>query len=152
MLVNELSLTISHEDTDLANEIHQRIKTHNRTAQRDLYFDSDGHEVQYQPFVLALRDLDGELLAGLSAGTAWSSMLIEDLWVADWLRGQGIGSELLRRAEAEAHVRGCGFVWLRTFSFQARGFYEKLGYRVVGTLEDYPPGHAFYTMRKDLKD
>lgn len=41
---------------------------------------------------------------------------------------------------------------LRTFGFQARGFYEKQGYRVVGALEDYPPGNAMFWMRKDLAD
>lgn len=52
-------------------------------------------------------------------------------------------------AEAEALQRGCSRAKLRTFSFQARGFYEKEGYRVVGELEDYPPGETFYWMQKD---
>ena len=50
------------------------------------------------------------------------------------LRGRGIGTDLLRRAEAEALVRGCHGAWLDTFEFQARGFYERLGYRCFGEL------------------
>jgi hypothetical protein len=38
---------------------------------------------------------------------------------------------------------------LRTFSFQARRFYEKEGYRVVGELADYLPGETLYWVRKD---
>jgi ribosomal protein S18 acetylase RimI-like enzyme len=75
---------------------------------------------------------------------------VEDLWLCNSLRGQGIGRRLVSMAEAEARSRGCSRVWLRTFGFQARGFYEKLGYGVVGVLEDYPPGNELYWMRKDL--
>jgi hypothetical protein len=37
------------------------------------------------------------------------------------------------RAEVHARERGCHSAWLDTFSFQARGFYEKLGYDEFGT-------------------
>jgi len=46
--------------------------------------------------------------------------------------------------------RGAQHSFLTTFAFQARGFYEKHGYTVAGTLEDYPPGSAYFWMRKDL--
>jgi hypothetical protein len=46
--------------------------------------------------------------------------------------------------------RGCVGVWLDTFSFQARGFYEKLGYRVFGEVADYPPGHTRHFLKKSL--
>ena len=57
---------------------------------------------------------------------------------------------MLAAAEAEARLRGCLRARLSTFDFQARGFYEKQGYCVVGTLADYPPGSAMYWMRKDF--
>ena len=65
-------------------------------------------------------------------------------------RGQGTGRRILIAAEEEAVRRGCRYAWLDTFSFQARGFYEKLGYSVFGTLEDYPAGHSRYFLRKTL--
>jgi ribosomal protein S18 acetylase RimI-like enzyme len=96
-------------------------------------------------------DVQGEIAGGLIADTYWGWLEIEDLWVAEKLRGHGIAQQLMRQAEAEARARGCTRVFLRTFSFQARGLYEKLGYHVVGELVDYPPGEVFYWMQKDLE-
>jgi len=70
--------------------------------------------------------------------------------VPESLRGRRIGSDLLSRAEAEARTRGCSNVWLDTFEFQARGFYERLGYRCFGELAEYPPGFSRYFMTKVL--
>jgi hypothetical protein len=56
----------------------------------------------------------------------------------------------MSRAESEAIVRGCHHAWLDTFEFQARGFYERLGYRCFGELNDYPTGFARYFMKKAL--
>jgi hypothetical protein len=41
--------------------------------------------------------------------------------------------------------------FLDTFSFQARPFYEKLGYHVFGMLENHPAGHQHYFMTKQLQ-
>jgi hypothetical protein len=41
-------------------------------------------------------------------------------------------------------------VQLSTFGFQARPFYEKMGYEVFATLEDCPVGHCEYFLRKQL--
>ena len=60
--------------------------------------------------------------------------------------------ELLRAAEDYAVERGCFASTLETHSYQARPFYEKCGYQVFGTLEDHPPGHAKYFMRKQLAE
>ena len=47
----------------------------------------------------------------------------------------------MQAMEAEAIRRGCRGAYLDTFSYQARPFYERLGYEVFGTLDDYPAGH-----------
>ncbi len=76
---------------------------------------------------------------------------MDALWVADVVRGQGHGGRLLAAAEAYALERGCIGVFLDTFSFQARPFYERNGYGVFATLADYPPGHERCFLRKRLK-
>jgi GNAT superfamily N-acetyltransferase len=102
------------------------------------------------PLDIVIRNEVGEIVGGLIGSTYWGWLEVNVLWVADGLRRLGYGRTLLRMAEAEARTRNCSHVMLTTYSFQARGFYEKEGYRVVGEMADYPPGAAYYWMRKDL--
>ena len=99
---------------------------------------------------MALRGPEGDLIGGLSASTVWGWLDLDYLIVPESFRGQGCGTALLDRAEGIAVERGCRWSRLSTFGFQARGFYERHEYRVVGVMEDFPPGSAFYWMRKDL--
>ena len=71
----------------------------------------------------------------------WRWLFVDLLFVPAAHRGQGLGTALLNEAEAKARERGCIGVWLLSFSFQAPQFYQRLGYRPFGTIEDYPPGH-----------
>jgi GNAT superfamily N-acetyltransferase len=89
------------------------------------------------------------IVAGLAGETYGGWLFVRYLWVRDDLRGQGIGRELIAQAERRATERGCHSAWLDTFSFQARGFYEKLGYEEFGAL-DYPPDHTRHFLRKRL--
>ena len=56
----------------------------------------------------------------------------------------------MQGAEELALSRGCTDAILDTFEYQARPFYEKLGYPVYATLEGYPPGYRQYYLRKRL--
>jgi ribosomal protein S18 acetylase RimI-like enzyme len=99
-------------------------------------------------FAILLHDANGALAGGLNGVIGWEWLFVDNLWVHDELRGQGYGCDLLARAERRAAERGCHSVWLDTF--QALGFYQKRGYSVFGTLEDYPPGQRRYFLRKRL--
>ena len=55
----------------------------------------------------------------------------------------------VRYEAARAFERGCHSAWVETFSFQAPGFYRKLGYEPFGEL-DYPPGHKRIFLHKRL--
>jgi ribosomal protein S18 acetylase RimI-like enzyme len=54
----------------------------------------------------------------------------------------------MQEAEKIARDAGCLGLWLDTYEFQARGFYEKLGFKVFGTLEDHPKGSRCYFLQK----
>ena len=56
----------------------------------------------------------------------------------------------MQQGEAIARADGCVGVWLDTYEFQARGFYEKLGFDLFGTLDDHPIGQKRFFLRKQL--
>jgi GNAT superfamily N-acetyltransferase len=93
-----------------------------------------------QWLVVSVRDDGGRPLGGLFGATFLGWLGIQVVWLPPALRGQGLGRRLVDAAEAEAVRRGCPRVILETLSFQALPFYLALGYRVVCTLPDYPPG------------
>lgn len=99
-----------------------------------------------------LRDGADDIVGGLWGHTAWGWFVVELLFVPETLRGRGIGRRLLLAGEREARVRGCANAWLDTHGFQARGFYERLGYTRFGELPNYPSGHARHFLRKALSD
>ena len=103
-----------------------------------------------EPLNLYVEDEHGELMAGLVAETFGNWLEIEYLFVKDDLRGQGIGSQLLQRAESEAKKRNCRFAFVNTYQFQAPSFYQKQGYKEVFTLKDYPYTGQRQYYQKDL--
>lgn len=89
--------------------------------------------------------------AGLVARIRGIWLEINYLMVQESLRGQGVGKKLVNKAEAFAIQQGCRFAFLHTFSFQARPFYEKLGYTVKFTQHDYPDvGYQQFYLTKKL--
>jgi len=105
---------------------------------------------EYSPVNLFLRDAGDEVGGGLLAGIWGGVLFVRILWVSEALRGRGFGRRLMETAERRAVERGCRHVFLDTFSFQAPGFYEKLGYETYAKAEDWPVGHAHHFLRKDL--
>ena len=107
---------------------------------------------QAEPLCVAIIDADGALAGGLYGAILYDWLVLELLFVPENLRARGVGSQLMREAEEQARARGCIGAWLDTFSFQARGFYEKLGYSCAGAIPDHPLGGARYFMMKRWSD
>jgi GNAT superfamily N-acetyltransferase len=99
---------------------------------------------------ILIQDSHDKVCGGLWGYSAYGWLVVEVQVVPKNLRGRGVGTELLMRAENEAIARGCHGVRLDTFEFQARGFYEGLGYECFGELADYPTGHSRFFMKKAL--
>jgi GNAT superfamily N-acetyltransferase len=106
----------------------------------------------YRLLVLLLRDPETrEIIGGLWGWTLYHWLWVDVLFVPEAVRRRGVGRDLMVRAEAEARARGCVGAHLTTFSFQARPFYEALGYHVDAELDGYPPGYRALTMSKPLR-
>jgi len=96
------------------------------------------------------RDETGKKLAGLIGDTHGNWLTVKYLWVSEELRRKSIGSQILKQAEETAKERGCKYVFLDTFSFQAPVFYKKYGYKEVFALEEYPVTGKRYYFTKTL--
>ncbi len=107
----------------------------------------DGHD---KLLCFALRSPDGTIAGGVIGETHWNWLFITLMWIKEELRGKGLGRQLILAAEDEGRKRGAVYAYLDTFSFQAPEFYQKQGYQVFGTLQDFPPGHQRYYMMKRL--
>ncbi|MBY0339226.1 MAG: GNAT family N-acetyltransferase [Acetobacteraceae bacterium] len=101
--------------------------------------------------LMVFRDGEDAPAGGLMGHryAAWLHVLM--FWLPEDLRRDGLGSELLRRAEDWARAEGCVGCYLDTLSWQARPFYEKQGYTLFGELPDSPPGHSRFFMMKRFR-
>lgn len=114
------------------------------------------HEVRFtatpgfQPLAVFVRDAGGRIVGGARGVTNWNWLHIGLLWVSEEQRGRGLGRRIMTAIEAAGRERGCTHAHLDTFSYQARPFYEKLGYEVFAALDDYPAGHQRFFLRKRL--
>ncbi|MGF1456483.1 MAG: GNAT family N-acetyltransferase [Alphaproteobacteria bacterium] len=108
--------------------------------------------LQREPLAIMLRDEDGDILAGLLAHwyAAHGACIIQDLWVHEELRGRGIGHGLMMRLENELLMRGCRLIHLDLMDFQARDFFQDLGFEIVGSVAYPTSGRARLFLAKEL--
>ena len=97
-----------------------------------------------------IRDGRAAIVAGLYGWTWGGACEIRDLWVRKDMRRRGYGRALMSAAEQEATVRGCALIALDTHSFQAPAFYQRLGFEIIGSHQNYPHGHTKHYLRKIL--
>ncbi len=100
------------------------------------------------PVGVFVRDPVGRVRGGATGYVGWGWLYVERLWVDDEFRGRHVGTELMMRLERLALDRGVHRFQVGTTSFQALGFYEKMGYEVFAELPDHPPGHTDYFLKK----
>jgi GNAT superfamily N-acetyltransferase len=116
------------------------------------YNASKAYSPRYRRLVLSARDPRGRLVGGLVGLLYWNVLFVDLLWVSERARGSGIGRMLMDAAEKRARRAGKELVYLNTYTFQAPGFYRKLGFREFGRIKDYPRGASRIFLVKRLKN
>ena len=112
---------------------------------------SQGHPRTWKKFCIFLKNKENKAQAGIIVTFTWNGMHIDSLWVDISLRGKDYGTKLMHMAEKEALKRNCTIAFTDTFSWQAPGFYEKLGYTLYGQLEGFPEDNSLSYYSKKLK-
>jgi ribosomal protein S18 acetylase RimI-like enzyme len=125
-----------------------------------------------EPWITLQRDFDGSLgiiadpsrevyVATINGEIAGFIILlmhgafvgyIQSICVAPAWRGRGIGTQLMAFAERRIFSETPNaFICVSSFNRGARRLYERLGYAVIGELEDYViPGHSEILLRKTV--
>lgn len=139
-------LTISDTPTEReANLIRERLDETCR-IQTNGEYDEPGIEIN-----LVLRDPQGTVVGGVNASTMLRVMHLEVLWVAEEYRRLGHGRDLVLEAERIGFEKGCITSQTWSLSFQAPGFYRKIGYEVLGVYDGYPDGITETVLMKRLR-
>lgn len=99
---------------------------------------------------LFARNAAGEIVAGLLGSVHMHCLVIQIMWVSDEIRRHGLGRQLVEQAEQMAVESGARQSLVETTTFQAPGFYQRLGYQVICEIADCPVGSSSLLMRKPL--
>jgi GNAT superfamily N-acetyltransferase len=107
--------------------------------------------IPFEAINFVIKNEDGKVIGGiLCLFYCWGILYIDTLWVHELSRGIGIGTQLIQHVEKIAKTKGCSLMHLDTYDFQAKDFYLKLGFEVYGILEDCPPFHKRFNLKKKL--
>lgn len=114
---------------DLKDRIYQGLKAFNLQH----FPDED-----IQSLACIAEDDEGHFLGGLTGEIFTNTLFVEFLWLDEANRNSGTGRKLMQAIENEAKQRGVTDLYLDTYSFQAPGFYAKLGFEEVGRYTGFP--------------
>ena len=103
-----------------------------------------------KPISFAARR-ESQLMGGVCGHIELHRLYVQYLWVDEAIRGQGIGSHLLRVMEGAAVERGCKISQIECLSELTRAIYVKLGYKPVAEITDYIPGLNLYILSKRIE-
>ena len=92
----------------------------------------------------------GELVAGGSGRTEFNRLFISFVWVAEVSRGQGIGTEIIKRMEVQAREVGCTSALIETLNDRVAQLYKRLGYNATATVTNYVGPFTRHIMIKTL--
>lgn len=146
----DYKVTVTLEEQEgFTDFLHQQIKEFNN--QRSPHHKAAREKGAVKHISAMVINAEEHWIGGLTAELYWNWLEINDFWLTAELRGHGLGSSLLAQAEQLGRENGAQKVLLTTFDFQGKTFYERHGYKVVGVVEDYPPGTNYYTMVKNLE-
>lgn len=135
---------ISRSNKDETNYVRHKLIEYNAVhVPEDI-------KTNFEDINLTIKDENDKIIGGLISVYCWNWLEIDILWIDQNYRGLGYGSRLLLEIEEIAKQKGCTFIKLNTFTFQAPDFYLKHGYRVFGVIDDAPRGFKHYYYMKEI--
>ncbi|MBQ9142730.1 MAG: GNAT family N-acetyltransferase [Lachnospiraceae bacterium] len=152
----QFSLITAADDKKLADIIRCNLKKHNLDIPGTAYYDENLNHLSYfyledaaKRFYYVLKDDEGNVIGGV--GLAELSFFencaeLQKLYLADSVKGAGIGYQLISLIEDKARELGYKRIYLETHTnlMAAIHIYEKCGYKEI----DKPAGIVHATMNR----
>ncbi|NNM44134.1 MAG: GNAT family N-acetyltransferase [Chlamydiae bacterium] len=111
--------------------------------------DMVGHDEKFDSVAFVVRE--GDALAGaVVVELFWGALHVKYVYVNENFRGQGLGARLMERAFSYGRENRCPFAFVETMSFQATGFYQKMGFQLELSRPGYAHGTSFNYLKKTL--
>ncbi len=89
-------------------------------------------------FAIYIKNDSEDVIGGISGKIFGNWMDVDYLVVHESLRRNGLGRDLLKKAEELAIRSNCKNIFLYTFDFQGKDFYPKFGFKEVYVKRQYP--------------
>jgi ribosomal protein S18 acetylase RimI-like enzyme len=148
MTVSRNAFEIRESDQDDAVMSDAQVMSENLRV----YIEKKFGPANKQNYVAVIRNKEtGEVVAGLKGYSHWRWLYIHQLWVAESVRSQGFGSELLKLAEVEAKKRQDLGLYVDTFEEKTRDFYSLNGFVEVGKIPNFPAGGCRFFLSKPIR-
>lgn len=149
LYLKDINYTFEHNYK--VNVLDEELKEHKEflTKYQEKYAKKNNLNITVnEELYVALEDK--EFAGGIFIQQSQDSLYVDLLAVNPKYKGKKVGTKLMEYAERYARDKFLEYVDLGTASFQARPFYEKLGYKVTHTKKDQPKGFECYKMVKFL--
>ena len=137
----DLCISIEDKNEAVDQAVHAGLRAFNRAV-------VNWPERQF--FTVALRDLGGVVRGGILASVSFDVLRLDDVFIEEHFRRSGHGRQMMATAEGEGGRRGARLAVVSTFSWQARPFYERLGYTVYAQLPYNSGAYTLYSLKKSL--
>lgn len=115
------------------------------------YKEFSDDKIEEKEEILQFIAKDGDLIVGGIYGILKDNYGdIDMLWVHKKYRNRKVATNLIEKFENKSLEKGYNNFILGTAEFQAKGLYEKCGYKVISELKNCPNGYKNYSMVKVL--
>ena len=91
-------------------------------------------------------------MGGIIARKKMEWLDIDVLFVNQNLRNNRVGSRLISKAVQYCKDESLIGMHLYTLDFQAKGFYEKQGFKLIAEIKDWPKGITRYEFIRYIND
>jgi ribosomal protein S18 acetylase RimI-like enzyme len=97
-----------------------------------------------------LKDKKDTIQGSITGRLLHGYLSIDTLCISPLLRNRGHGTKLMKLAEDIGLKNACTFSTVNTMDWEAKDFYEELGYYVEFSRGGYTNNSTFYFLRKNL--